>query len=132
MTKEKKQGNPNPSPETRFGGPRGNPMGKTKRQKELEYENGVLASEARNRMLTALTQALAEKSSEEIAAILSGGDILKLLKDSEDRAFGGPKASVDLSSEDGTMTPKTGLDVSKLSVQALTEIMRAADAAKRK
>lgn len=33
----------------------------------------------------------------------------------------------DLSSTDGTMTPKPGLDVSKLSTEALAEIMRAAD-----
>lgn len=98
--------NKNPSPETRFGGPRSNPMGKTKRQKELEYENGTLATEARNKMLAALIHVLGEKSHDEIAAILSGGDMLKLLKDSEDRAFGGPKASVDVSNEDGTLRPE--------------------------
>lgn len=106
MTKIKKQGNPNPSPETRFGGPRSNPMGKTKRQKELEYQNGTLATEARHKMLSALVQVLNDKSAEEIAEILSGGDILKLIKDSEDRAFGGPKASVDVSNEDGTLKPE--------------------------
>lgn len=106
MTKIKKQGNPNPSPETRFGGPRSNPMGKTKRQKELEYQNGTLATEARHKMLSALVQVLNDKSAEEIAEILSGGDILKLIKDSEDRAFGGPKASVDVSNEDGSMKPE--------------------------
>jgi hypothetical protein len=42
------------------------------------------------------------------------------------------KETIDLSSEDGTMTPKAGLDVSKLSVETLTEIMRAADASKQK
>jgi hypothetical protein len=103
MAKEKKQGNPNPSPETRFGGPRSNPMGKTKRQKELEYLNGTLATEARHKMLSALVQVLGEKSAEQISEIMSGGDILKLLKDSEDRAFGGPKASVDVSNDDGSL-----------------------------
>jgi hypothetical protein len=39
-----------------------------------------------------------------------------------------PKASVDLTSEDGTMTPRPSLDVSVLSTETLTEIMRAADA----
>jgi predicted component of type VI protein secretion system len=42
------------------------------------------------------------------------------------------KETIDLSSEDGTMTPKAGLDVSKLSVETLTEIMRAADVSKQK
>jgi hypothetical protein len=42
------------------------------------------------------------------------------------------KETIDLSSEDGTMTPKAGLDVSKLSVETLTEIMCAADASKQK
>ena len=106
MTKIKKPGNPNPSPETRFGGPRSNPMGKTKRQKELEYQNGTMATEARYKMLSALVNVLDEKSASEIAAILSGGDILKLLKDSEDRAFGGPKASVDVSNDDGSLKPE--------------------------
>ena len=103
MTKEKKQGNPNPSPDTRFGGSRSNPMGKTARQKELEYENGTLATEARNKMLAALVHVLGEKSQDEIAAILSGGEMIKLMKDSEDRAFGGPKAAIDISSEDGSL-----------------------------
>ena len=36
-------------------------------------------------------------------------------------------SAVDVSSKDGTMTPKAALDVSKLSSQTLAEIMRAAD-----
>jgi hypothetical protein len=123
-------GNKNPSPETRFGGSRSNPMGKTARQKELEYANGTLATEARNKMLAALVHVLGEKSHDEIAAILSGGDMLKLMKDSEDRAFGGPKAAIDISSEDGSMTPKPALDASKLSTETLKEIISAANAFK--
>lgn len=38
---------------------------------------------------------------------------------------------LDLSSTDGTMTPAPALDVSKLSTDALAEIMQAMDAAKR-
>jgi len=39
------------------------------------------------------------------------------------------KAKMDLSSSDGTMTPKPGLDMSKLSDAALAEIVAARDAA---
>jgi len=40
------------------------------------------------------------------------------------------RKDVDLTSSDGSMTPKPGLDVSKLSVEAMAEIMRASDATK--
>jgi len=38
---------------------------------------------------------------------------------------------LDLTSEDGSMSPKPGIDASKLSTETLAEIMRAADASKR-
>lgn len=40
----------------------------------------------------------------------------------------GEKLELDHKSTDGSMTPKSGLDVSKLSTEALAEIMAAADA----
>jgi hypothetical protein len=38
---------------------------------------------------------------------------------------------LDLTSDDGSMSPKPGIDASKLSTETLAEIMRAADASKR-
>ena len=42
----------------------------------------------------------------------------------------GDKITTDHTSSDGSMTPKPGLDVSRLSTEALAEIVAAADAAK--
>jgi hypothetical protein len=38
---------------------------------------------------------------------------------------------IDLTSEDGSMSPKPGIDATKLSTETLAEIMRATDASKR-
>jgi hypothetical protein len=54
-------------------------------------------------------------------------DTLRLFKDSEDRAHGTPKAAIDHTSSDGSMTPQ-GLDASKLSDAALAEVYKAMNA----
>lgn len=83
-----------------------NPRGKTSEQKKLEMENLSLAQQAKNRFLKALVAKQAEQSTDEVLEGMTGADILRLIKDAEDRVMGTPKQSVDLSSEDGTMTPK--------------------------
>jgi len=87
-------------------GNKGNPKGKTSEQKRLEYENLELAQKAKNRFLRALVAHQEEQSTAEVLDGLSGSDILRLIKDAEDRVMGTPRASVDLSSTDGSMTPK--------------------------
>lgn len=91
-------GNPNPSPETRFkpGNPGG---GKTSEQRKLEYEAAEMAARLRHRMLSVLTEKL-EAGEKQVDDILNG-DTLRLLKDSEDRAYGTPKQSVEQSGPEG-------------------------------
>ena len=129
MTEKRKnpKGNPNPSPATRFGaGNRANPNGKTSEQKKMEMDNLQLALQAKNRFLRALVAKQEEQSTDEVLEGMSGSDILRLIKDAEDRVSGTPKQSVDLSSNDGSMTPKA--DLSGLSDEALAELVAARDA----
>ena len=84
-------GNPNPSPETRFkpGNPGG---GKTSEQKRLEYEAAEMAARLRHRMLSVITEKLDSLELDTLEAIKP--DILRLIKDSEDRAHGTPKQAM--------------------------------------
>lgn len=85
------KGNPNPSPETRFGaGNRANPAGKTSETRRLEMQNAEAAMRIRARALHAVEAKLAECSTEEAIEMLVEAAMLKLLKDSEDRGLGAP------------------------------------------
>ena len=98
-----KKGNPNPSPNTRFGAPNGNPNGKTSEQKRLEMANAEAAMRIRARALQAVEAKLAESSTEEAIELLVEAAMLKLLKDSEDRGLGAPVQQV--TSPDGSIGP---------------------------
>lgn len=84
--------NPNPSPETRFqAGNNANPGGKTKEHKRMELEAAEMAAKIRHAMLSAMTEKLAGITD---ATELMTSDALRLMKDSEDRAFGTPRQLV--------------------------------------
>lgn len=100
------QGNPNPSPATRFGGPKGNPQGKTSETARLEILNAQAAMRIRARILAAAEAKLTECSTDDVLAQYVETAMLKLLTDSETRGLGAPVQPVDHSSTDGTMTPK--------------------------
>lgn len=102
-----------------------NPGGKTSEQRKAEIRNAELATKIRTRLLEAVNATLQDDTSTDNAIARIEANILKLIKDSEDRGLGQPKAAIDLTSEDGTMTPKPAFDASKLSNEALAEIMRA-------
>jgi hypothetical protein len=89
------------SPATRFGGPRGNIPGKTGLQREMEILNAQKATQIRARLLEALNTSL--DTTPELTLNRIEANVLKLLKDSEDRGLGTPKASIDLSNEDGSL-----------------------------
>ena len=97
-------GNPNPSPETRFkpGNPGG---GKTSEQRKLEYEAAEMAAKIRHRLLSVITEQMTAKPDEEISAEdvlkLLTPDTLRLMKDSEDRAHGTPKATTEIGGTGG-------------------------------
>ncbi len=106
------KGNPNPSPETRFKpGDSGNPVGKTSAQRQAELANAERATRIRGRMLEALENELdkldreadGEVKTAAIAAIKA--DILKLLKDTEDRGLGTPKQSIQHGSDPDNPMP---------------------------
>lgn len=101
------KGNPNPSPATRFGGEKGNPInlgGKTKKQRKHEYEAAAIAAELRHRLLTDMLDKV--KEGENIADLLDA-NTLKLFKDSEDRAHGTPKATSEVSGPNGGDIPNS-------------------------
>lgn len=124
------KGNPNPSPATRFGaGQKGNPIGRTGLQRELEIQNAAIATKIRARLLEAVQAALHEDTSTAAALDRIEGNILKLLKDAEDRGLGTPQGSIDVTTN-GKDIP-SGLDLSQLSSAALSEIVALADAAKK-
>lgn len=114
--------NPNPSPSTRFGaGISGNPAGKTARQRELEYRNAEAALEIRALLLQRLRNTLKDDAT--LDATLKAMDLLRFLKDTEDRGLGTPKASLDViaSGEPGL------IDLAGLSTAALAELVEARD-----
>lgn len=120
-----KVGYKNPPKHTQFGaGESGNPQGKTAAQRKAEIANAEKATLIRGRLLDAVISATDAGAS--LYHIESS--ILKLVKDAEDRGLGTALQSVNLESADGSMSPKAGLDVSKLSTEALAEIMAAQDA----
>ena len=92
--------NPNPSPETRFGAENGNPInlaGKTREQRENEYRAAEIAAKLRAR---ALSDMLEKVEAGESILDLINKDVLKLFKDSEDRAHGTPASTTTLKGDD--------------------------------
>ncbi len=93
--------NPNPSPETRFQpGNNANPGGKTPEMKRLEMEAAMMSVKLRHDALSAMTEKVAKikelpDASLQDVLMLINGDVLRLFKDSEDRAHGTPKATVE-------------------------------------
>ena len=79
----------------------------------MEIRNAQIATKIRGQFLEALDTMLEAPTSKEAAANLEtaaarmralGPDTLRLIKDSEDRGLGAPKASVDLTNADGSLT----------------------------
>lgn len=92
-------GNPNPSPETRFKpGTSGNPSGKSTEQHLRDNESSDMASIFRHAVLSSLQ----EKMRAGVDAIsLMTPDLIRIVKDSEDRAHGTPKQSIEHGGEGG-------------------------------
>lgn len=97
------RGNPNPSPSTRIGTGNGPSPGKTSEQRKAELRNAELATNIRTRLLEAVQATLQDDTSTANAIARIEANILKLIKDSEDRGLGQPKAAVDVSNDDGSL-----------------------------
>jgi hypothetical protein len=100
--------NPNPSPETRFK-PGHALGGKTSEQRKLEYEAAEIAARARHKLVSIIGKKLEDAGIDDLTALeLLSSDVLRLLKDSEDRAHGTPKQSIDMDQNvNGNITFKT-------------------------
>lgn len=99
------KGNPNPSPETRFKpGQSGNPSGRSSEELKALNESARIAANLRLKVLSSLQDMMKDRelNADDLKLLLDGGT-LKLFKDSEDRAHGTPKQSVDNTSSDGSM-----------------------------
>jgi len=92
-------GNPNPSPATRFKpGQVANPTGKTAEQAARDMKTADLASQFRLKVLSKVMEKI--EAGEDPLEVLSK-DVRGVLKDSEDRAHGTPKQSVEHGGEGG-------------------------------
>ena len=83
-------------------GQSGNPGGKTSAQRKLEVENAERATRIRAALLAKIEAAI-DPETGAFTDDLSG-DILKLIKDSEDRGLGAPKQTVDSTHDVGEAT----------------------------
>lgn len=98
------KGNPNPSPATRFKkGQSANPGGKSSKMIKCEKKAAQIAATIRLKILSSMMEKLEDsESAEKTDAIeLLSSDALRLFKDSEDRAYGTPKATQEITGQDG-------------------------------
>ena len=85
--------NPNPSPQTRFKpGQVANPTGKTAEQAARDLKTADLASQFRAKLLSSVME---KTEAGQDALELLTADVIRILKDSEDRAHGTPTAKVE-------------------------------------
>lgn len=91
--------NPNPSPATRFKpGQSGNPSGKSTEQLKAENAASLIAA---NLTLAALSSLQEKLEAEEIRAHeLITADVMRFIKEAQDRAHGTPKQSQEISGPD--------------------------------
>ncbi len=90
--------NPDPSPATRFTSS-GNPAGKTAAQRQAEVKAAEIAAQLRLKALIRMQERIDGGELDALEAI--NADALRLFKDSEDRAHGTPKQSVEHGGEGG-------------------------------
>jgi hypothetical protein len=87
----------------------GNPAGKTSAHRKAEIaaaEKAALVSEI---LVTAVYDAVKDADTDTAREQIKG-DVLKLLKDTQDRGFGSPAQKVDQTSSDGSMSPQNTSD----------------------
>jgi hypothetical protein len=103
-----------PNPSTQFKpGQSGNPGGKTSSHRQSEIEAAELAAKVQLRMMKAVDEKITQLETaldtpDPYAALLViKADVLKLIKDAQDRGYGAPVQVLDNTSSDGTMTPKS-------------------------
>lgn len=122
MSEDYEVGYKKPPLETRFGaGNNANPNGKTSEHRKAEIRAAELAAKVQLDLVEALSNTLdaAQGDEDKLASIKA--DVLKLLKDAQDRGYGAPKSSVDLSSEDGSLTPPSVVQIVPVSASKASD-----------
>lgn len=110
-SKEYKVGYGNPPLDTRFGAPNGNKPGMTSETRKAVIEAGEKAARLYLEMVSDLEGKIADMKTREddpdkfAALVAIKADVLKLLRDVQDRAFGAPTQPVDNTSSDGSLRP---------------------------
>lgn len=96
-----------PNPSTQFKpGVSGNPGGKSSAHRKAEVRAAEIAAGIQLELVEALAETFKDaKSTDKVEQIR--GDILKLLKDSQDRAYGTPTQPTEITSPDGSLAPTT-------------------------
>lgn len=96
-----------PPKHTQFGaGNNANPTGKTSIHRAAEIKAAEMAAMVQADLVEALYNTVKDASTDEARLEQLRGDVLKLLKDSQDRGFGAPQVHVDNTSSDRSMTPR--------------------------
>ncbi len=94
-----------------------NPGGKTSEHRKAEIKAAELAAKSRLDLVEAFARLVQGGATDEDKWKLVDSDALRLLKESEDRGYGAPKSSMDLSSEDGSMTPPSTVQIVPVSAE---------------
>lgn len=84
-----------------------NPGGKTSAHRKAEVRAAEVAAKIQLDLVNALDEFLSEASKPADKVEQIRGDILKLLKDSQDRAYGTPTQPTEITNPDGSLAPTT-------------------------
>lgn len=84
-------------------GQSGNPGGKTSAHRKAEIRAAELAAKVQLDLVEALSKTLDNASGDEEKLAQIRADVLKLLKDSQDRGFGAPTQPTEISNPDGSL-----------------------------
>ncbi len=116
MSEDYEVGYKKPPVETRFGaGNNANPNGKTSAHRKAEIRAAELAAKVQLDLVEALANAVDECGEDKKKLAYLNKEVNALLKNAQDRGYGAPKSSVDLSSQDGTLTPPQTIQIVPVS-----------------
>lgn len=112
-----KVGYKKPPKKYQFGRPGGNKPGQTSEMRKRAIQNAAKALKMRERLLDALLKKSEGKEPEDIIALLDNA-VNTLMKDAENRGLGMPSSSVNLTSDDGSMSPSATQDAVMAALKA--------------
>lgn len=106
-----------PPKHMQFGQPGAPKPGESSEMRKKSLANAYKAQEIREKLLDGIIANMENKKPEEIAAMLDAA-LNTLIKDSENRGMGMPSSSVNLTSDDGTMSPSATQDAVMAALKA--------------